>query len=230
VLRFLPLALLAGVAVAAWWSGVLHLLSPAHLGDEADRLRAVARAQPVLTLAVFIAAYAVLTGACLPVALALSLTGGLVFGRVFGAAGVLLGATGGAILTYVAARSAFAAVLVARARRDPRLHRIMDGFGRNAFGYILTLRLLPFFPFALVNVASGLAAVPARTYAAATLVGGAPTAIIYSSLGASLGETIRSQAGLARALHDPKVLAPLAILAALSIGPLLYRRFRRPAP
>jgi uncharacterized membrane protein YdjX (TVP38/TMEM64 family) len=225
-MRFLPILVLVVVAVVAWRSGVLHELSPAQLGDFAARLRAAAQAAPAASILLFILAYAVLTGACLPVALAMSLLAGLVFGRLSGAAAVLLGATGGAMTTYAAARSAFASALVARAERDPRLLRIMQGFGRNAFSYILTLRLLPFFPFPLVNIASGLAAVPLRAYVAATLVGGVPTAIIYAALGASLRETLLSSESLHAVFRDPRLILPLAALAALSLGPILYRRVR----
>jgi uncharacterized membrane protein YdjX (TVP38/TMEM64 family) len=225
-LRYLPLAVLVVVALTAWRMGLLHLLAPSELHQRSVQLRAAADARPVLAITTFVLGYAVLTGACLPVALALSLLGGLVFGRVAGAAGVLLGATGAAMVTYGATRSAFAAALVARAERDPRLRRIMNGFGRQAFSYILTLRLLPFFPFALVNIAAGLAAVPLRAYVSATLLGGVPTAVIYSSLGASLGETLQSEESLLKVLSSPSVVLPLAALAALSLGPILYRRLR----
>jgi uncharacterized membrane protein YdjX (TVP38/TMEM64 family) len=103
----------------------------------------------------------------------------------------------------------------------------MQGFGRDAFSYILTLRLLPFFPFALVNVGSGLANVPARTYALATLAGGVPTAFIYASLGAGLGASIGSKHVLAQAASSPGVVAPLVTLSLLSLAPPLLKRRRR---
>jgi uncharacterized membrane protein YdjX (TVP38/TMEM64 family) len=227
VLRYLPLVALVAIALAAWRSGLLHRLSLGHLAEQAADLRAAAATSPATALGGFILIYAALTGACLPVALVLSLLGGLVFGRDVGACAVLLGATGAAMVTYGTARTAFAAALLARAERDPRLGRIMQGFGRNAFSYILTLRLLPFFPFALVNIASGLAAVPLGAYAAATLLGGIPTAVIYSSLGASLGESLRSEQSLMDAVEAPGVIIPLAALAGLSLAPALYRRLRR---
>src|ERR1700712_5657860 len=91
--RYLPLAALAGVALCAWWAGALHMLAPSQLGRHTEQLRNAAAARPVLALGGFIVGYAVLTGACLPVALALSLLGGLIFGRVWGSVGVLFGAS-----------------------------------------------------------------------------------------------------------------------------------------
>jgi uncharacterized membrane protein YdjX (TVP38/TMEM64 family) len=226
--RFGLLAALAAVALVAYLAGLPHLLTPAALAREEAQLRAAAVAAPLASVSLYVLAYALITGACLPLALMLSLAGGLIFGPWMGAAAVLAGATGGAVLTYGAARSAFAPALVARAERDPRLGRVMQGFGRNAFAYIVTLRLLPFVPFALVNVAAGLAAVPLRAFAMATLAGGAPAAVVYSSLGSGLGGTIGSEQSLGQALHSPRLMLPLAGMALLSLAPTLAQRLRRP--
>jgi uncharacterized membrane protein YdjX (TVP38/TMEM64 family) len=227
--RYLPLAGLAAIALAAWLIDLPRALAPHQLARHAAELRAAAAAAPALTLSAYVLGYAVLTGACLPVALMLSLLGGLAYGRWTGGVAVLLGATGGAMLTYAATRSAFAHLLVARAGRDPRLAKIVEGFERNAFSYILTLRLVPFFPFALVNLAAGLVRAPFGAFAAATLLGGAPSAFIFASLGAGLGEALTSDESLATALRAPAVVAPLAALAVLSLLPTILRRIRRPA-
>ena len=230
-IRYLPLGGLAAVGLVAWWSGVLHVLAPSELARHTAALAHTAQIHPVIALAGFILAYAALTGACLPVAFALSLLGGVLFDRWLGGVGVLLGANGGGLLTYAATRSAFAHALVARAERDPRLQRIIAGFGKRAFSYVLTLRLIPLFPFALVNVASGLAAVPLGAFAGASLLGGIPTAFIYASLGASLGQAMTSERSLMAAARAPGTILPLIALAALSLAPIVVRRFRpRAAP
>lgn len=226
VRRGAPLAALLAVALGAYLTGALHMLAPSALGQEQLALREAAAAAPVSAVAVFVAAYAILTGACLPVALVLSLAGGAIFGPRTGAAAVLLGATAGALLTYAATRSAFAPFLRRRAERDGRLRALLDGFERNAFSYVLMLRLLPIAPFPLVNIASGLAAVPVRSYALATLVGGAPLSVIYAGLGAGLGASLASRSSLRQALHSPELLWPLAGLAMLALAPVLVRRLR----
>lgn len=225
--RFLPLAALVAVAVAAWRAGLPHLLTPEALGREQGQLHALVAAAPVVSLIAFVAGYAVIVGACLPVALMLSLIGGLVFGPWIGSAAVLFGATGAALITYAAARSAFAPALIARAQQDPRMSKVVESFGENAFSYILTTRLLPFIPFGVVNIAAGLAAVPVRAYAAATLIGGLPAAVIYATLGSGLGASLGSPHALHAALHSPRLLLPLAGLTVLSVGPLLVKRLRR---
>jgi len=227
VVRFAPLAVLLAIAFAAYSTGFAQDLTPAVLEREQAELRAAAAASPILALGLFMLAYAVLTGACLPVALALSLLGGAVFGVWQAAPAVLLGATGGAMLTYAAARSAFAPLLLRLAERDARLQLVIAGFGRSAFRYILTLRLFPMAPFALINVASGLAAVPLRSYALATLTGGIPTAVIYTGLGEGLGASLGSEQSLEAALRSPHIILPLLGLTVLSLIPTLLKRRRR---
>lgn len=227
VARFAPLVVLLGVATAAYWTGLTHTLSPHILEREQTELRAAAAASPILALGLFVLAYAVLTGACLPVALVLSLLGGAVFGVWSAAPAVLLGGTGGAILTYAAARSAFAPQLLRLAERDRRLQLVISGFGRSAFRYILALRLFPMAPFALVNLASGLAAAPLRPYVLATLAGGLPSAVIYTGLGAGLGASLGSEQSLEAALRSPQIVLPLVGLALLSLAPTLLKRVRR---
>jgi uncharacterized membrane protein YdjX (TVP38/TMEM64 family) len=225
--RFLPLAALLLVALGAYWAGLPQMLSPEAIGRQQAALHAAVAARPALSLAGFILGYAVLIGACLPVALMLSLVGGVIFGPWLGAAAVLVGATSGAVITYGATRSAFAPLLLSRAERDPRLQRVIHGFGRSAFSYILTLRFIPVVPFALVNVAAGLAAAPLRAFVLATLAGGAPTALIYAGLGAGLGASLGSQQSLHAALQSPRLLLPLAGLFVLACAPTLVKRLRR---
>jgi uncharacterized membrane protein YdjX (TVP38/TMEM64 family) len=222
--RVAPLAALLVVAVVAYGSGFAEHLSPAMLHREQTELQAAAAGSPLLALGLFMLVYAVLTGACLPVALALSLLGGAVFGVWRAAPAVLLGATGGALLTYAAARSAFAPVMLRLAKRDARLQLVIAGFGRSAFRYVLTLRLFPMAPFSLINVASGLAAVPLRPYLLATLTGGIPTALIYTGLGAGLGSSLGSEKSLEAALRSPQIILPLVGLALLSLTPTLLKR------
>jgi uncharacterized membrane protein YdjX (TVP38/TMEM64 family) len=203
------------------------MLSPEAIGREQAALHAAVAAHPVLSVAAYVAVYAVLVGACLPVALMLSLIGGVIFGPWLGGAAVLAGATTGAVITYAAVRSAFASLLLGHAERDPRLQRVIQGFGRSAFSYILTLRFIPVVPFALVNVAAGLAAAPLRAFVLATLAGGVPTALIYAGLGSGLGASLGSEQSLHQALQSPRLILPVLGLAVLSLAPTLVKRLRR---
>jgi uncharacterized membrane protein YdjX (TVP38/TMEM64 family) len=105
--------------------------------------------------------------------------------------------------------------------------RIEAGFSRDAFAYLLALRLMPVAPFFAVNLAAGLARIRLRTFVLATLIGSAPSAFIFATLGAGLGGMFRRHARLgANLLLQPQIAGPLVALAALSLAAPLWRLWR----
>jgi uncharacterized membrane protein YdjX (TVP38/TMEM64 family) len=133
----------------------------------------------------------VATAVSLPGGLVLTLAGGFLFGTWLGGAATVIGATIGAILVFYAVRTSFGESLRRRAEASGgRLKTIIDGVAAGAFGYILTLRLIPIMPFWFVNVAAGLAHAPTGAYALATLIGILPATFIYSGIGAGIGELV----------------------------------------
>lgn len=226
LLRLLPLVVLALGAGAAWWSGLPQQISLSRLAARHAELQALVSAHPVATVAAYVGLFAALTGACLPVALVLSLVSGLLFGPVVGGSATVVGGAAGALLTYGAARTAAGPWLRARAERSPRLRRVMEGFGDNAFAYILTLRFIPVAPFAGVNIAAGLVAAPVKPFVLATLIAGCVTSFLYASLGAGLGQSLGDAATVKAALERPALLWPLVGLAVLAILPVAAKRLR----
>lgn len=223
VARWVPAVLLIGAAVALYASGLATLSFDSVQANEI-RLRGEVAAAPILALAVFIALYAVATGAFVPLGLVLMLAGGFLFGPLVGALATIVGSTLGAIMTYLAARFA-AGDRIRRFLTGGRFRKLMEGFDRAPFRYLLTLRLVPLSPFGLVNLAAGCARAPFGAYVAATAVGAVPYSLIYSYLGAGLGQAFLGgrtpDAGL---LLRPQVALPLAALGALS---LLSGRLKR---
>jgi uncharacterized membrane protein YdjX (TVP38/TMEM64 family) len=227
--RFLPLLLLAALALAAYASGATEQVTVEGLRVHEAQLRQAVTDHRVAAVAIYIVVYGLVTGVCLPVALVMTLSGGFLFGPWIGGAATVVGATLGAVITYMAVRFA-AAAWVRRHydRSQGALRKIIDGFDRNVFAYILTLRLIPLFPFAVVNVAAGLARAPVRAYVLATLVGAVPTSLIYSHLGAGLGKVFAGETPLnAGLMLEPQVLLPLLGLALLALAPVAISRRRR---
>ena len=110
------------------------------------------------------------------------------------------------------------------------MRALAEEIKKDAFFYILTLRLIPVTPFWLTNVAAGLIAIPVATFAAATLIGIWPVAVIYAGVGAGLDALFVSGRALSlHALITPRILLPLIGLAVLSVLPILYQRRRGPA-
>lgn len=224
--------LIAAVA-AVYLSGAWRYLSLATLQAHAQELKALVALHPAGALLLFVATYALVVVASIPGAIVLTLAGGFLFGVWEGALATIVGASLGATGIYLLARSILAEPLARRAARfGGRLSQLNDGFRRDAFFYLLSLRLIPAVPFWLVNIAAGLARAPVRAYVGATILGMAPATFVYSATGAGLDRLFAAGARPSFSLVlQPRLLLPLLGLAALSLLPVAVRRIRaRRAP
>lgn len=228
VVRFLPLILLVLLAAALLASDLRDALSLDALRTHEAQLRAFIEAHRILALVSFVALYMIATATSFPGATILTLAGGYLFGTWLGGSATVIGATLGAVMVFFAVRTSLGAVLREKAERSGgKLKAVIDGVEAGAFGYILTLRLIPLAPFWLVNVAAALAGAPLRAYAGATFVGIMPATFIYSGIGAGIGEVVaRGQAPDLGMIFEPHILAPLVALGLLSLAITLYQRFR----
>lgn len=226
--RYAPLALLAAAAVAFFAFGGGDYASFDRLADNRDALRGWTAANPVLAGALYIGIYAAATAASLPIGTVLTLAGGFVFGTWVGGGLTVVGATLGASLLFLAARSAFASYFEAKLGAAAR--KMRDRFKEDAFSYILALRLAPVFPFVVVNVAPALAGAPFRAFFAATALGIVPGTFVYASVGAGL-DAVVAQSGEPDlgVVFQPEVLLPLLALALLSLAPVAWKRLKRRA-
>ena len=225
--RFAPLIVIAAGLIAAFALGWTDYLTLDQLRGRRADLTAFVEAEPVLSVLVFGLIYTLAVAFSIPGALILTLSGGFLFGTWLGGSVIVVSATLGAIAIFVAARSAFGDVLRRRAGQGV-LARVEEGVRNNAFSYVLTLRLLPIFPFWLVNIAVALVEIPLRTYALATFLGVIPGTFVYASLGAGLGSLFdREQAPDLSVIFEPQILLPLVGLALLALLPVAFRAFRR---
>lgn len=225
--RFGPLLLLLVPVAAA-------LAAYAALGDEPWRLEAVlarrdalrqaADAYPVTTVLLFTAVHFAVISSALPVGPPMTLIAGFLFGRWLGTGIVLVSATAGALVVYALARMAADTPLGTRmrTRAGPAYEAAAAELKASAFGYLLVMRLVPVFPFFLVNIVAGLAGTGVRPFLAATLIGRVPAALLFVNLGTELGRA-RSAADLA----SPGIFLALTGLGLLALGPVLVLRWRR---
>jgi uncharacterized membrane protein YdjX (TVP38/TMEM64 family) len=223
--RLLPLGLLALALAVVLASGAHEALGFESLRRHRGALLDLVAARPVLAAVLYLALYALAVALSVPGALVLTLAGGFLFGTVLATGLVVVGATLGAVLLFLVARSALGEPL--RARAGPWLARMADGFNRDAFSYLLVLRLVPIFPFWLVNLVPALLGVPLSTFALATAIGIVPGSLVYASVGAGLGAVFDAggepDLGL---ILEPRVLLPLLGLAALALLPIAWRRLK----
>lgn len=207
------------VAVAAFFYFDLgRFLSLQALKDNRDDLLSFAETQSALAAALFVLIYVGVVGLSLPGAVILTLAGGFLFGAVWGTLFVNLGATTGATLAFLASRYLLRDWV--ERKFGKWLGPVQQGFAKNAFSYLMTLRLIPLFPFFAVNLISGLTRVNVGTYVAATALGIIPGSFVYSYAGRQLG-TINSLKDIA----SPGVIGAFVLLGLLALVPNLYKKW-----
>ncbi|WP_112816541.1 TVP38/TMEM64 family protein [Ensifer sp.] len=224
--RLLLLALLVAGGFAAYAFGLQRYLSLNALVHHREALRLYVEAYPFQAAAVFFLLYVTVVVFSIPAASVLTIFAGFLFGCTVGGFLVVAAASLGSCLLFLAARSMFGDLL--RRRAGPFLARFADGFCRNAFVYLLVLRLAPIFPFFIVNIAPAFLAVKLRTFAIATLIGIIPATFAYTWLGGGLDEVIARAAAAGRVLSlsdfaTPKLSVALVALALIAALPLAFK-------
>ena len=215
----IAIAVVIALAIGAFFYFDLgRFLSLAALKDNRDHLLAFTEANYAGAAALFILCYIVVAGLSLPGATILTLAGGFLFGSVFGTLLVNLGATSGATLAFLAARYMLRDWV--EQKFGKWLEPLQQGFAKNAFSYLITLRLIPLFPFFVVNLVSGLTRMNVGSYVAATALGIIPGSFVYAYAGRQLG-TINSLKEIA----SPNVIAAFILLGLLALVPIGYKKF-----
>jgi uncharacterized membrane protein YdjX (TVP38/TMEM64 family) len=224
--RILPLAVLA-LGLGLFYAFDLgRFLSFDALRDNRQALVAWAEgAGPAAWLA-YIAVYALAIAFSVPGGVIMTIAGGFLFGPVLGATLTVVAATLGATCLFLAARYAFAEML--RNRAGSAIRRMEAGFNENALNYLLFLRLVPVFPFWLVNLVPAFLNVRLGTYVVATAVGIIPGTVVFSLVGDGLGAVLDTGGDLdLRVIFEPRFLAPIVGLSLLALGPVVYKKLRR---
>ena len=226
--RFVPLALLV-LAGALFFTLEGHrYLSFTALAEHRERLCEFVAHGGVGAAIAFVLVYAGLVALSVPASALLTMTSGFLFGPWLGTLYALIGATIGATVVFIAARAGLAGLVE---RAGPRVRRLEAGFREDALSYLLVLRLVPIFPFWLVNLAAGVGGLRIWVYVLATFFGMAPTSFIYASLGNGLGEVLaQGRHPDLGVLFRPSVLLPILGLAALALLPVFYKRRRGKEP
>ena len=263
--RWLPVIVLAAAMGLSFAMGWHRYLSFKTIGLNYEALRGLIDANLPLALLGFIAAYVAVVALSLPGALIMTLSGGLLFGWKLGAPATIVGATLGASIIFLIARgvigpgasprsqdpsrrdSALVRVLSGGMRRetlDAMLARLRDGFRENALSYLLFLRLVPAFPFVIVNLAAAALGVPLRSYLIGTFFGIMPASTAYSFAGSALGSTIANQNAAYRAcltgrpegsctysidtsaLVSRELILAFALLGVVALIPVVIKKWR----
>lgn len=233
--------LVAVLAAAAYWTFGRHGLSIEALLRHREAIDSFVTGHRVLAVLAYIGLYIVAVALSVPGAAFLTLCGGFLFGLPVGAAAAVIGATTGATLIFLLARTALGEPMLRRA--GPRAEKLAQGFRDDAFSYLLFLRLVPAFPFFLVNLVPAFAGVRLLPFVAATLLGVIPGSLVYAFAGTGLDSIIAAEraeynacvaagrAGCefafdAKDILTAHLLGALVALGLLALAPAVVRRWR----
>ena len=214
-----------GLILALRASGLGALLSLDTLARHREALSGFVAQNYVLAACAYLGIYAAAVALSVPGAIILTLAGGFLFGAVLGTLLTVLGATIGATLVFLFARTIFGENALDRFGAPAQ--RLAEGIRRNAGSYLLVLRLVPLFPFFLVNLVPAFVGVKLPVYVLTTFFGIMPGTFVFSLTGAGLGSILDAGGTLdLRSVLSPEILAGLLGLAALSLAAIpLKNRF-----
>lgn len=220
----LPLLLLIAAGIVLLASGVFDRMHPEQLVAHQHQLHADIAEHPWMSRLVYIGLLILATCTGVPVTIVLILAGGFAFGVVEGTTYSSIGLTLGSLILFLASRYAFGV----GSKHPPAIaEKLHHGFERHPVAYTLFLRLVPVAPFGLVTMALAWLRCSLWLFLGATWFGGTVMLIFETSVGAGLGHALAhgQKVGLGL-IFDPSVIAPLGVLALLSLVPLVMERFK----
>ncbi len=224
--QFWPVLALIAVVVALFVFGPSNTVVFQTLREHRVELLVFVAENAFAASAIFFAVYVAVVSFSLPGGAMMTIAGGFLFGPVHTALVVVFAATLGATLLFLVARSACGDRL--RARAGPWLERMADGFRDDAMSYLLVLRLIPLFPFFVVNLVPAFLGVGLRTYVVATFFGIIPGTFVFALAGGGLGSVLDAGESFAVAtVLTPEIVAALAGLAVLALLPMVHKKIRK---
>jgi len=168
--------------------------------------------------------YIVIVWLAFPVATFLTLAGGFFFGQWIGTTATVLSATIGASILFISTKIASQDLLDENTK--PWIKKMKKGFQEHAFTYLLTLRLMPIFPFFAINIAAAVLQIPFSTFFFGTLIGIIPGTFVYVTLGIGIRDVIQQPEFTPQVILDPKLLIAFIGLGLLALLPIIYKKFR----
>lgn len=223
--HLLPRLLIVVAFVAAialfYFAGGSHWLSLSQLLTERDALHAWVDTHYVAALLAAAGLYTFVTVLSIPATTVLSLLYGFLFGLWVGGAIAEVTATLGAIALFLIVRYLAGAAVRRQLEKQPQAQKLFAGFERHAFHYLLFVRLVPLFPFWLVNLAAAFTAIRLSQYTLATFLGMLPASFIFANLGLQFAH-VQSLRGLV----SPGLFGALALLGVLVLVPVAVRHWR----
>lgn len=224
--RWIPIAMLIVLLIVAISLGWYRYFTFTAIAENHQRLTQWTAAHYAAALFIFVFVYIVAVAISIPGATFLTLLGGYLFGIVPGTIYVVISATIGSVLIFMAVKTALGDWLQSKAQGW--VSKMEAGFQRDALSYLLFLRLVPIFPFWVVNIVPALLNVRLRIFFITTLVGIIPGSLVYVAVGNGLGDIFeQGTTPDLSVIFKPSILIPILCLALLSLVPIIYKKVRQ---
>ena len=223
--KLIPVVILIAGLVASFAFDLDRYLSLSALKENREALTGWVADTGLVAWLAYAGVYALVTAFSIPGGAVMTIASGFLFGPWLGGTLTVIGATIGATAIFLAARCALADFL--RAKAGGAIRKMEDGFKENALSYLLFLRLIPVFPFWLVNLVPAFLSVPVGIYIFGTAVGIIPGTFVYALFGDGVGALLEAGQDVNLGIiFEPRFLLPIAGLAALVLLPVLYKKFK----
>jgi uncharacterized membrane protein YdjX (TVP38/TMEM64 family) len=223
--KMLPLGVLLAAIICFFVFDLNRFLSFEAIASYRHELMTWYTQHEILTVLSFMGIYIAAVAFSLPGAVWLTLAGGFIFGAGLATLYVVFAATIGASLLFIIARYALSDYFHDKVGHS--IQKMEHGFQENAFSYLMVLRLIPAFPFWLVNLVPALLGVPLRTFFIATFLGIIPGSFVYAIVGSGINELIElEERPNLSMIFEPKIMGALVGLALLSLIPVIYKKYK----
>lgn len=213
-----PLVFILSVTFSIWIFGFYNIISFETIKTNQDFLLNYTQENKIISVITFIVFYFVIITFAIPVGIISMITAGFLFGKLTAVTCVVIGGTLGSSLTFASAKRA--------SKKEGFKGKAQDILHKNAFIYVIILRLMPFLPFVMVNLMTGMMQVPFRSFFFGTLIGLIPITLIYVSIGASMQQIIELDEISYNIFLQPSVILPLIFLAILSLSSIIFEKVR----
>ena len=224
--KFIPILIIIILMVAVYFSGVLQYFTFEKLQLHRQQILELVSDRFFLSSALFISLYIVVAALSLPIGALLSITGGFLFSQPFSTIYIVIGASIGASIIFLAAKTALGDIL--KKNSEGLLAKIEAGFRKDGVSYLLFVRLVPIFPFWLINLAAAFLGVPFRTFFWTTFVGIIPGTFVFSQAGAGLGAILDANEGFSiHGIFNWQVKIALIALGIFALIPIVIKKFKK---
>lgn len=223
--KYLPLFFIVLASLAVWVTGFYHYFNFDALRLYNKEIQHFVVQHLFLSILTYSILYIAIVGLSVPVATFMTLLGGFLFGQIVGTMTVVLSATLGATILFLAVRYASESFIAEKT--GLWVQKMQRGFQDNALYYLLMLRLIPIFPFVAVNLVAAILQIPLRTFFWGTFIGIIPGSFVYVSIGNSLKDVIQEPNFSPKIILEPHIIIGFIGLGILSLLPVLYKRYHQ---